>query len=173
VQTFLPYCNFEESAKSLDKKRCWKQVIEAKQIIECIIDENSKSRRFINHPAIQMWIGYGELLKHYYNIFLKQCLDFHHINTKLEFISNIYSWYEYDGHNLHFYLEKWKNIISIIDGICFPWWLGNENFHRSHRSRLLEKNYEFYIEKFSSEDIKFNDGKYWWPDMKNKKFKII
>ena len=34
MQTFLPYENFLESAKVLDKKRCWKQVVEANQIIE-------------------------------------------------------------------------------------------------------------------------------------------
>lgn len=30
MQTFLPFPDFLESAKALDKKRCWKQVVEAR-----------------------------------------------------------------------------------------------------------------------------------------------
>ena len=33
MQTFLPYPDFQRSAAVLDKKRCWKQVVETKQII--------------------------------------------------------------------------------------------------------------------------------------------
>ena len=83
MQTFLPYPDFELSACVLDKKRCWKQVIEARQIHQALSDETSPSHRFINHPAVQMWKGYEDCLAHYYNVFLSWCKLTHKIRTDL------------------------------------------------------------------------------------------
>ena len=158
MQTFLPYFSFEKSAKVLDKKRCFKQLVEAKQIL-CVLHADiiptdwklSKDYLFqksFNHPTIQMWLGYGETLVDYYNDFLLICKVKHKINTTLPALDM-------------------KIICPDI-----PWWLGNENFHRSHRTRLIAKDREFYLPLFP-EDENYNDGKYWWPDNKTKTFKII
>ena len=56
--------------------------------------------------------------------------------------------------------------------LIYPWWLGNENFHRAMRARLIEKDYNFYFNKFPN-DYGFNEGLYLWPDNDTKKFKII
>ena len=163
MQTFLPYSDFEKSAESLDKKRCWKQVVEVKQII-CTLRmgnlpqewKESKdyiNQKFINHPAVQMWVGDEKFLKYYYNIFLQCCLEKWKINTKLNYLTII--WYS---------TEKLK--------FNLPFWLGNEQFHRAMRSRLIEKDEQFYLPQFP-EDKGYNDGKYWWPEMKTKTFKII
>lgn len=145
MQTFLPYENFKKSAEVLDKKRCWKQVVEAKQIINCLCEKETKWK---NHPAVKMWIGYEELLKHYYNIFLQHCINVHKINTKQSF-------YNVD-----------------LNTINKPFWIGNEDFHRAMRSRLIVKDREFYLHKFSNDDG-FNDGKYFWPVMESQTFRII
>ena len=58
MQTFLPYEIFSESALALDKKRCWKQVVEAKQIIEVLELYSHTGDEYlprINHPAVRMW----------------------------------------------------------------------------------------------------------------------
>lgn len=81
MQTFLPYCDFMQSAESLDNKRAFKQVVEAKQII-CSLrstnlpDDWMNSTSYINqiyknHPARLMWVGYEDCLKEYYNFFLR------------------------------------------------------------------------------------------------------
>jgi hypothetical protein len=151
MQTFLPYADFYQSAQVLDKKRCWKQVVEAKQIISCLT--GTGCLKWNNHPAIKMWVGHTNLLKVYFNSFLSVCLTKHTINTAL---------YPY------FTCKQ----TAIIDDNGVPFWLGNEDFHRSHRARLIEKDRDFYLPKFP-EDEKYNEGKYWWPDMRTKTFKII
>lgn len=186
MQTFLPYSDIQKSAESLDKKRCWKQVVETKQILS-LIDHINKNEFYvldvkklkklgiydqykhlslyspikkdyyrlishINHPAVKMWVGHTDLLKHYYNVFLTHCLKVHKINTKMEFY------------------EIYNNEGGIM--LEFPWWFGQEQFHRSHRARLIEKNKEFYLPKFPEDEL-YSDGKYWWPVMENKTFKII
>jgi hypothetical protein len=156
--TFLPYSDFEKSANCLDKKRCWKQVVEAKQII-CTLRcddipeswENTNSyifQKWINHPAVQMWKGYEEDIKVYYNVFLKICCNKFRINTELEELTIFYI------------LQK------------MPWWLNNEDFHRSHRARLIEKDRSFYHHQFP-EDEGFNNGKYLWPHNNTQTFKTI
>lgn len=156
MQTFLPYKGTLKSAMSLDKKRCWKQVIEAKQIIsilECVINTPpggiDKSIPWRNHPAVKMWVGYEMTLKAYYNVFLDVCKAIHKINTS-------YIRYEVPSFDV---LEK-------------PWWLGNEDFHRAMRSRLIEKDRNFYLPLFPN-DEGYNDGKYWWPVMETRTFRII
>lgn len=150
MNTFLPYSDFILSAKVLDKKRCWKQVVEAKQIIdilEKIKTENIHNIPWSNHPAIKMWIGYSTVLKCYFDEFLWECIHIHGIKTK-------YKPYHLSG---------------VYD---LPWWFGNEDFHRAMRARLIEKNKEFYLPLFPN-DEGFNNGKYFWPDMETKTFKII
>ena len=153
MQTFLPYEDFFLSALSIDKKRCWKQVIEAKQIIDCL---EGKTTAWQNHPAVKMWEGYVEPLKYYYNCFLFVSKENHGINTKRE---------EYEVINKIF--EEGNSGL-----LNWPWWLGNEDFHRAMRARLIEKDGDFYLPKFPK-DKGFNNGLYWWPVNETKTFKII
>lgn len=47
-----------------------------------------------------------------------------------------------------------------------PNWLGQEEFHRAHRSNLLRKNYEYYSQFF----LEPSDLPYIWPEeLLNKK----
>ena len=157
MQTFLPFFSFEDSAASIDKKRCWKQVVEAKQVL-CILhyegvpSDWKQSKGWLkqgwrNHPAVLMWKGYEDALAIYYNDFLDYCLKVHKINTTME-------------------------KAQVINRPLYPWWLGEEKFHRAMRSRLIVKNEAFYLPKFPN-DKGFNDGMYWWPDMTKKTFKTI
>ena len=156
MQTFLPYADFAQSAKVLDKKRCWKQVIEAKQIIEIL---EGKSTKWKNHPAIKMWEGSLPELKFYFNAFLISATGNYKINTKLEPFLN---------------LKEFYPRVTIYNSVKLklPWWLGNEDFHRAMRARLIEKDREFYLPLFPK-DEGFNDGKYFWPVMETKTFRII
>ena len=66
MQTFLPYSDFERSAKTLDYKRLGKQRVEAYQILQALSDPNYGWQ---NHPAVKMWRGYEEALVAYYAAF--------------------------------------------------------------------------------------------------------
>ena len=146
MQTFLPYPDFYKSALNIDKKRCWKQVVETHQIIDIL---EGKTSRMQNHPAIKMWEGHVEALKLYFNVFLHVCVTNHRINTKYEAYNTL-----------------------PFEEIVMPWWMGNEEFHRAMRARLLEKDYEYYRNIFKG-DKGYNKGMYWWPVMESKTFRII
>ena len=155
MQTFLPYKDFILSASVLDKKRCWKQVVEAAQIIDVL---EGRKNGWNNHPAVKMWVGHIPELKYYFNCFLIVAIEKHRINTKYKPFEQID------------FLPREIIHDSIV--LELPWWLGEEDFHRAMRARLIEKDRDFYYHKWPK-DFNFNHGKYFWPDMETQTFKII
>lgn len=114
MQTFLPYPDFEKSAKVLDFKRLGKQRGEALTIIRAIEVGNGWS----NHPATKMWVGYTRALKLYHNTIIREWIDRGYENN--------------------------MDLYEVGDTFEFPPWLGDERLHRSHRSNLLRKDPEYY-----------------------------
>lgn len=115
------------------------------QIIN-ILEGKQTSSGWKNHPAVKMWIGYLDSLKYYANC----CIE--------EWISRGYK------NNMKIY--------DVPDKFENPWFIGNENFHRAMRARLIEKDKDFYLPKFKR-DKDFNKSKYFWPVNETKTFKII
>jgi len=115
MQTFLPYSDFNKSAKVLDYRRLGKQRVEALQILKAL---QIKNYGWKNHPIVKMWEGYENALIEYKNSMIK------------EWISR--------GYNNNMRLE------TIIGQCNYPEWLGDDKLHASHRSNLLKKNYEYY-----------------------------
>ena len=122
MQTFLPYPDFRESLQALDNKRLGKQRVEAYQIISAITGRPRKDGKpykgWVNHPCSVMWRDYVNALKLYYN----DAIDV---------------WKE----------RGFKNTMEYehIDGdFVLPEWLGNEEFHSSHRANLLRKDLPYY-----------------------------
>src|SRR5690348_5136966 len=62
MQTFLPYADFTESARVLDRRRLGKQRVEAVQVLRGLTVPDYGWRR---HPAVRMWTGYEEALVRY------------------------------------------------------------------------------------------------------------
>lgn len=145
MQTFLPYADFIDSFKVLDYKRLGKQRVEAMQILNVLL--NKTSTGWSNHPAIKMWVGYEEALKEYANLCINEWTSRGYKNT------------------MEFY--------NVGNSVEYPWWLGNENFHRAMRSRLITKDESFYLPIFGEIDKNFNDGKYFWPVNETKTFRVI
>ena len=115
MQTFLPYPDFEKTAKCLDYRRLGKQRVEAKQILDCLA---GRSMGWKNHPAVKMWAGFENALEWYYN------------NIVREWIFRGYK------NNMTLY--------ALSKDISMPNWFGSENFHAAHRSNLLRKSLEHY-----------------------------
>lgn len=155
--TFLPHSDFALSVKALDWRRLGKQRIEAKQIHD-IVSGKTPEARYKNHPAIKMWFGCEEALAMYHDYCLLEWKARGYNNT----MSFLYLTYETSA----------KLKINADYKPINPWWLGNEDFHRSHRARLIEKDEKFYLPKFPN-DKNFNNGKYFWPVMETKTFRII
>jgi hypothetical protein len=116
MQTFLPYPDFERSLAVLDYRRLGKQRVEAHQILAILRGQQSS---WVSHPAVRMWRGYEGALVAYYNAALREWAA-----------------------------RGYRNIIlqplPEAPVVVMPPWLGREDFHASHRSKLLAKNPEHY-----------------------------
>lgn len=148
MQTFLPYPNFQKSARSLDNKRLGKQRSECKQILKALIggpyqvstldgwiscdlaeycfqqnpELQYRKTPWYNHPAVQMWKGYEDALAEYGFGVCREWQTRGYADT----------------------LESY--FLQIFQGIMGerPPWAGNDKFHASHKSNLLRKDPEHY-----------------------------
>lgn len=139
MQTFLPYESFRESAECLDNKRLGKQRVEGYQILNTLV---GNSKGWINHPAVQMWKGSeGRLLAYIFRCCCTwKCRGFQDtICSKC--LDLVHTHPAFLGTNQ-------------------PTWLGNPQFHASHRSNLLRKDPLHYSQFGWTEP---NDLPYYWP----------
>ena len=141
MQTFLPYPDFDKSAKCLDYRRLGKQRVEAAQLLVSLSIEvpglNTKPNRkggWTNHPARVMWVGYEEALCDYMNTMIAEWINRGYNNT-MQFIRT-----------RPFY--------------PLPPWFGNTEMHASHRANLLRKDPNFYG-KYGWQESP--ETPYFWP----------
>lgn len=124
MQTFLPYEDFELSAKTLHQKHLGKQRVECKQIFNAMYQGGG----WRHHACVRMWRGYGFWLLKYYNAICS------------EWISRGYE------HNM-------KLDLVVIDlartEMNKPPWLGAKHFHSNHRLLLVHKKPEHYAPQFT------------------------
>ena len=138
MQTFLPYENFDETAKCLDMKRLGKQRVEVLQILTANLQGPNYSRWY-NHPACKMWRGHEIILCEYG---LAICAEW----RKRGYKDTCYG--------------KLLRIYGTVEECDTPWWLGFKEFHDSHKSNLLRKFPEHY--KDFGWDVS-DDLPYFWP----------
>jgi len=72
MQTFLPYADFKKCAQVLDKRRCFAQVREAKQILDTL---EGRKKGYRNHPAVLMWKNFEHSLYNYLLEIARECLN--------------------------------------------------------------------------------------------------
>lgn len=137
MQTFLPYPDFEQSAKCLDYRRLGKQRVEALQIHN-ILTGKSQSNAWKNHPAVKMWESYEMALAIYHDIMIK------------EWINRGYN------NNMNFLFPFEMEYLDVT----MPKWLGLKEFHAAHRSNLLRKDFNFYSQYDWREPLNLP---YIWP----------
>lgn len=141
VNTFVIDSDHENTAKILDYRRLGKQRVEARQMITAIeeFEKNGvKSKGWFNHPGTQMWIGYVENLKLYFNVMCK------------EWVNRGYK------QNMDFYeLDPIKSQIK-------PYWVEWKPLHYSHMASLLRKDTKYYYTKLTYPYL-YNIFGYIWP----------
>ena len=123
MQTFLPYPNFTQTAKCLDRQRLGKQRVETLQILNALTNPN---KGWQNHPATHMWRGHEQTLTTYG---LTICTEWTNRGYKDTCHQKILDIQELHQHN-------WNPTP--------PPWLGNTQLHLSHQSNLLRKNPNHY-----------------------------
>ena len=121
MQTFLPFADFQKSVALLDKRRCWKQCVEARQILDVLLGNKIG---WGNHPAVKMWASHPEGLMEYYNVAWTHSVNKHGVKAKkLQIINHAF--------NTHG--------IAICPSMHVPAWFGSEEFHQSHINNLARK----------------------------------
>jgi len=141
MQTFLPYRDFVDSASVLDDKRLGKQRVECLQILRALHDPGYGWQ---NHPAVLMWKGYESMLLRYA---FAICVE----------------WRHHRGFND----TCWAKCVEFdnpLRPLFIPPWLGDEDFHASHRANLLRKDPGHYLQFGWTEDPTMP---YYWPTKQN------
>ena len=119
MQTFLPYPDYKLSASVMDMRRLGKQRVETWQIIKALTEPEYGWK---NHPAVKMWRG--------------------HVPSLVEYgIAMIEEWRSRGYKDT--LLPRFMGIRDLNNAIA-PYWVGDANFHASHRSKLLSKNFDWY-----------------------------
>jgi hypothetical protein len=148
VQTFLPYPEFERSARALDRKRLGKQRVETIQVVRALTVPGYGWR---NHPAALMWKGYEEALGRYG----LTCCE---VWTGLGFGDTCATTIATDLRTAG--VTTIRTEAELTAARALPAWLGDEDFHRSHQSALLRKDPVFYGPQFPGVP---DDLEYIWP----------
>jgi hypothetical protein len=120
VNTFLPYADFVQTAKTLDYRRLGKQRVEAWQILSAL---RGLTKGWTNHPATNMWRGYERALCEYGIAICDEWIDRGYKDTMR---------------------ERFIAIYSELPNTGLPNWLGDDQFHRSHQSNLKRKDSDHY-----------------------------
>jgi hypothetical protein len=158
VIVFVTSPNLLECAKYLDKKRVWKQAVEARQIIDAI--DNPGSSKWENHPCAKSWKNHSDALKVYYNYILRECL-FRGINTTMQ----LYDIDENEYSVIPTYFEGNKTTLYFpTTNKTFPPFFSWYPFIMSHRAALIRKNPDYYYTIFYTPEIEpYLSKGYIWP----------
>jgi hypothetical protein len=148
MQTFLPYADFERTARVLDLKRLGKQRVECIQVVRGLTRSNYGWR---HHPAVRMWKGYEEALGRYGFTVCEVWLERGFGDTCAATIGA-------DLREAGVVTVRSQAELDAADAL--PPWLGDPDFHRSHQSALVRKDPEFYGPIFP--DVP-DDLEYVWP----------
>jgi hypothetical protein len=139
MQTFMPYSNYFLSAAVLDRSRLGKQRVECLQIAKAISDPGYGWQ---SHPAVNMWRNDPRGLYLYATAIVR-------------------AW-RMRGYRDGGTLQKIQVAIGerIWDGDNYPFWMGDDAVHSSHRAALLAKDFEHYSQWGWLEEPKIA---YVWP----------
>jgi hypothetical protein len=148
VQTFLPYSDFERSARALDPKRLGKQRVECIQVLRGLTVPTYGWR---HHPAVKMWRGFEEALGRYAFTCCAVWVELGFDDTCAATIGA-----ELAEHGV----RTVRTQAELGAAGALPPWLGDEAFHLSHRSSLVRKDPDLYGPRFPGVP---DDLPYVWP----------
>lgn len=140
MQVFLPYPSFQQSVACLDKSRLGNQIWR-----EC---KTLLNGGWQHHPVAKMWADYKPALAIYgirgcFELLRRDDIDLEKFNDLLEYFNN-------------FVPDKFKGDLPR------PPFIGNPDFHLSHRLNLLWKDPEWYSQ-FFDEPVPTSKPDYLWP----------
>ena len=148
MQTFLPFADFERSARSLDTKRLGKQRVECIQVVRGLTRADYGWR---HHPAVLMWKGHEEALGSYGVTMCRAWFVLGFADTcELKLREEL----------AQVGVAAPRSQEKLAAAGALPPWLGDPALHRSHQSSLLRKDPGFYRPLFPDTP---DDLPYVWP----------
>jgi hypothetical protein len=153
MQTFLPYADFERSARVLDDKRLGKQRVETLQVMGVLVAafwdnaagrvQEREPKGWRTHPVVLMWRGHEAALLAYQRATCEVWVD--------------------RGFNDTCYAKTAALVEHRFGEVPPPEpppWFGDEALHRSHQSNLVRKDAAVYGPLFPGVP---DDLEYVWP----------
>lgn len=128
MQTFLPYPDFEASARALDVRRLGKQRVECIQIVRGLTLPDYAWR---HHPAVKMWAGHLEALGAYSFTICDVWREAGRNDTCRDTIA---------ADLAAAGLDAVRDQAALAAQDLLPPWLGDQDFHVRHRSNLVRKD---------------------------------
>ena len=159
MNTWLPYEDFEKSVECLTDNHLRMQVTDCAKILYwrtgMPIDGRNASRQQMLHPCVVQWDGYLSYLLDYSLEAMTQAQERTYYGTKKEEINK----------RVEQILFIVPTVESRLDNSEKPHWLGDKDYHDSHKSNLMRVN-SFYKEYWITE---VNEGlEYVWPSGRKK-----
>jgi hypothetical protein len=148
VQTFLPYPDFDRTARVLDLKRLGKQRVECIQVVRALTRADYGWR---HHPAVLMWKGFEEALGRYS---FTCCAVWRERGFADTCAATITADLREAG------VPVVRTQAELREAEALPPWLGDRAFHRSHQSALVRKDPDHYRPLFPGVP---DDLEYVWP----------
>ena len=148
MQTFVPYADFEESARALDAKRLGKQRVEVIQIVRAL---TVPGYAWSQHPAVLMWKGYEEALGRYGLTMCDVWLELGFGDTCAATIT---------ADLAAFGIAPIRSELELAKAGALPPWLADPVLRESHQSALVRKDPQFYGPRFPDAPP---DLEYVWP----------
>jgi hypothetical protein len=148
MQTFVPYADFEASARALDPKRLGKQRVEVIQIVRAL---TVPGYAWSQHPAVLMWKGYEEALGRYGLTTCEVWLELGFGDTCAATIA---------ADLAAFGIAEIRSQAELAAAGALPPWLEDGVVQESHQSALVRKDPAFYRRLFP--DVR-PDIDYVWP----------
>lgn len=134
MQTFLPYRDLAQSARSLDRQRLGKQRVENMQIMKALAAPEQSPASIVKHWVTGMWRGHEAFLMEYQCAVVDEWVGRGYNDTCLD---KTRAWFR------HFLAGAGEDWASTA-----PAWWGDDRVFRAHRERLLAKDPAHYAGQF-------------------------
>lgn len=158
MQTFLPYPDFADSARVLDRMRLGKQRVETYQVMKVLCGLTTGG--WVNHPAVRMWRGYEAKLLEYQTAVCRVWLSLGYKDTCWDKTHDTWLAGGRPGIETEEVYSAGRLVARVDTGVTSPPWLGREDLHASHRGNLVRKDPLYYGPLFPDADPTID---YVWP----------
>lgn len=162
MQTFVPETtSFKAIAKVLDRQRLNKQALEGWQVLMTLLELDPQGNHrvpkgWVNHPAVKMWRGYEPALNQYIQQMVIEWKERGYKSTI--------------GDKAQATMLRAQELGRVdLTTMVFPEWMQDADFYSelasSHRTALLNKDYEWYSQFDWPEDsgVRPETYDYIWP----------